>query len=69
MDDNNYSDSESSEDNFDTRAIDSIDNDLTSSVKVTNNVDTSTPGVYRIIYSVTNSAGVTITKTRTVIVK
>ena len=50
-------------------AIDSIDNDLTSSVKVTNNVDTSTPGVYRIIYSVTNSAGVTITKTRTVIVK
>ena len=50
-------------------AIDSIDNDLTSSVKVTNNIDTSTPGVYRIIYSVTNSAGVTITKTRTVIVK
>lgn len=28
MDDNNYSDSESSEDNFDTRAIDSIDNDV-----------------------------------------
>ena len=50
-------------------AIDSVDSDLTSSVKVTNNVDTSTPGVYRVIYSVTNSAGVTITKTRTVIVK
>lgn len=51
------------------KAIDSVDSDITSKVKVTNNVDTSKAGTYRIIYTVTNSSGVSTSKTRTVIVK
>ncbi len=49
--------------------IDSIDGDITKNVNVTNNVDISTIGTYKIIYSVTNSTGVTTTVSRIVIVE
>ncbi|MBQ8219232.1 MAG: DUF5011 domain-containing protein [Bacilli bacterium] len=51
------------------KAIDSIDSDITNDVKVTSNLDSSKTGVYRVVYSVTNSSGITTSKTRTVIVK
>lgn len=50
-------------------AIDAIDGDLTNKVNVNSNVDTSKKGTYQIIYSVVNSAGVTTTETRTIIVQ
>ncbi len=50
-------------------AIDSIDSDITSKVEVNSNLDTSKKGAYRIIYTVTNSFGITTSKTRTIIVK
>ena len=50
-------------------AIDDVDGDLTDKVVVNSNVDTSKRGTYRIIYSVTNSDGVTTSVTRTVIVQ
>lgn len=50
-------------------AIDNIDGDLTDKVEVNSNVDTSKRGTYRIIYSVTNSDGVTTSATRTIIVQ
>ena len=46
---------------------DSIDSNL--KVKITGTVDTSKKGTYRITYSVTNRANVTVTKTRTVVVE
>ena len=51
------------------KAIDSLDSDITNDVKVTNNIDTSKKGVYRVIYSVTNSSGITTEKVRNVIVR
>lgn len=51
------------------KAIDSIDSDITSKVEVSNNVDTSKPGIYKVTYTVTNSSGVSTSKIRTVIVK
>lgn len=51
------------------KAIDSIDSDITNKVLITNPVNTSKEGVYRIVYSVTNSSGITTTKERVVIVK
>lgn len=50
-------------------AVDAKDGDLTSKVQVTNNVDENKIGIYRIIYSVVNSDGVTTTVSRTVTVK
>ena len=50
-------------------AIDFIDGDLTSSVKVSGEVDTSKPGIYRITYSVTNSKGITTVETRLITVE
>ena len=50
-------------------AIDAIDGDLTSKVKITSKVDTSKKGTYRIVYSVVNSKGVTTSESRTVVVK
>ena len=49
--------------------VDAKDGNLADKVEVTNNVDTSKPGIYRVIYSVVNSDGVTTTVARTVTVK
>ncbi len=40
-------------------AVDSEEGDLNGSVKISNNIDYSTPGTYTIIYYVTNSKGIT----------
>ncbi len=50
-------------------AIDYVDGDLTKNVKVTGSVDTSKAGIYRLIYSVVNSKGVTTSDTRVISVK
>lgn len=50
-------------------ATDTEDGDLTSSIIVDNTVDTLTIGTYIVTYTVTDSEGLTDTKTRTVIVK
>ena len=50
-------------------AIDALDGDLTSKVKVNSNVNTTKRGTYRIVYSVVNSDGVTTSETRTIIVQ
>ena len=50
-------------------AIDAVEGDLTNKVKINSNLDTSKQGTYRIIYSVTNSDGVTTSETRTIIVQ
>ena len=50
-------------------AIDAIDGDITSKIEINSNVDTSKAGTYRIIYSVTNSTGVTTSETRTIVVR
>jgi len=51
-------------------ASDIVDGDITSSIIVLlNGLDENTPGTYTVIYSVTNSSNVTVTVTRTVIVK
>ena len=49
-------------------AKDNIDGDITDKIKVTNNVDTSKEGEYKVIYSVKDKAGNEATKERTVIV-
>ena len=49
-------------------AIDSIDSNLDDKVVVYNKVDTSKKGTYQIVYTVTNSTGVTTSIKRTVIV-
>lgn len=51
------------------KVIDSIDSDITNKVVVSNNIDTSKKGVYRVTYTVTNSSGITTTNTRVVIVR
>ena len=49
-------------------ALDAEDGNLTSSIVVTGTVNTSIAGTYTITYSVTDSGGLSDTKTRTVIV-
>ncbi len=49
--------------------IDSIDGDITNQVKVTGEIDTTTLGTYKIVYSVTNSTNVTTTVSRIVVVE
>ena len=45
------------------KAVDPIDGDITNKIKVkSNNVDTSVPGDYQVVYEVTNSLGGTSTK-------
>jgi len=48
--------------------IDTVDSNLSDKVKVTNSVDTSKMGTYKIVYSVVNSSGVTTSASRTVVV-
>ncbi len=50
------------------KAHDEEDGDITSSVIVEGNVDTSKVGTYKVSYSVTNSKGKTVTDERTIIV-
>lgn len=50
-------------------AIDAIDGNLTDQVITNSNVNTSEKGVYRIIYSVVNSSGITTSELRTIIVQ
>ncbi|MFD1716447.1 immunoglobulin-like domain-containing protein [Georgenia deserti] len=49
-------------------ATDAEDGDLTDQIEVTGTVDTTTPGEYELTYTVTDSAGTTVTATRTVVV-
>lgn len=49
--------------------FDSIDSNLNSFVKVSGSVNTQNVGTYKLIYSVTNSSGVTVTAERTIIVR
>ncbi len=49
-------------------AIDERDGNITDKVKVTGSVDTSTPGTYRLTYSITNSNGKMAKQERTIIV-
>ncbi|MGY8866507.1 MAG: BspA family leucine-rich repeat surface protein, partial [Methylophagaceae bacterium] len=49
-------------------ASDDVDGDLTSSLSISDSVDTSTAGTYVITYSVTDTAGNTTTLTRTIVV-
>ena len=51
------------------RAVDALGNDITGSVKITNNVKTNIAGTYYVTYTVTDSYGNTSNATRTVIVK
>lgn len=51
------------------QASDICDNDLTSQVIVTGNVDTATPGTYTLLYSVQDNSGNKTEITRTVVVK
>ena len=48
--------------------VDSTDRNLVNELKVDGYVDENTSGIYKINYSVTNSVGVTLTSTRTVVV-
>lgn len=48
--------------------IDTVDSDLTEKLTISGKVDTSNVGTYKLIYSVTNSSGVTTSEVRTVIV-
>ena len=50
-------------------AIDAIDGDITQQVTKNGTVDTSKEGTYTVVYSVTNSQGVTTTEARTVTVR
>ena len=49
--------------------FDSIDSNLNSLVKISGSVNTQNVGTYKLIYSVTNSSGVTVTAERTIIVR
>jgi len=49
-------------------ALDAEDGDLTTSIVITNPVDTLNSGTYSVVYSVTDSAGNTVSVIRTVIV-
>lgn len=50
-------------------ATDSIDSNITDKVQVTDNIDTSKIGTYEVVYTVTNSSGITTSKVRKVVVK
>jgi len=50
-------------------ASDEIDGNITSKIITTSNVNTSKAGTYRVTYNVTNSEGISYSKTRTVIVR
>ena len=49
-------------------AKDNVDGDITDKIKTTSNVDTSKEGTYKVTYTVSDKAGNTATKERTVIV-
>ena len=49
-------------------AVDSLDGNIKKKVKVTHNVDNSTPGVYEVVYTVKNSSGITTSVKRQIIV-
>ena len=49
-------------------AVDSKDGNIKKKVKVTHNVDNSTPGVYEVVYTVKNSSGITTSVKRQIIV-
>ena len=49
-------------------AKDNVDGDITDKIKTTSNVDTTKEGTYRVTYTVSDKAGNTATKERTVIV-
>ena len=51
------------------KAVDAIDGDLTDKVTRTGTVDTTKAGIYKIVYSVVNSKGVTTSTTRTISVE
>ena len=51
------------------KATDEYDGDLTDQVTVTHNIDTTTPGEYKVIYKVTDSSGNTFETSRKVIVR
>ena len=51
------------------KAIDAIDGDLTDKVTKTGEINSTEKGMYKIVYSVVNSKGVTISETRTVTVE
>ena len=48
--------------------IDSVDGNLQDKVITTGSVNTNTPGIYKITYSVTNNGGITTSKQRTIVV-
>ncbi|MBN1576188.1 MAG: glycoside hydrolase family 9 protein [Chitinispirillaceae bacterium] len=50
-------------------AWDGNDGEITDSIQVNNPADTLTPGVYRVVYTITNSAGKKATASRTVTVQ
>lgn len=50
-------------------ASDTVDKDITDKVIVTNNIDSSKKGEYKVIYSVVNSSGITTTVIRYVTVE
>lgn len=49
-------------------AVDSVDGNIKKNVKVTHDVDNSKPGIYSVVYTVKNSAGITTSAKRTIIV-
>ena len=49
-------------------AVDSVDGNLKKKVKVTHNIDNTTPGIYDVIYTVKNSTGITTSVKRQIIV-
>ena len=49
-------------------AIDTVDGNIKKNVKVTHNINNKVPGMYEIVYTVKNSAGITTTAKRNVIV-
>ena len=50
-------------------AIDTVDSDITNKVKVYSNINTNKAGEYYVVYTVTNSQGITTTNMRKVTVK
>jgi hypothetical protein len=54
---------------FGATATDTEDGNLTSRIVVTSTVNTQVAGTYKVTYSITDSSGATVTKTRTVYVK
>ena len=42
------------------KAYDIIDGDISGNVQITSNVDTNYAGIYKVVYSVTNSSGMEV---------